>query len=224
MRRKQIIRGSLAAALVALALTGAAQAATINVTIGNNFFNPEAPPPIDVGDMVVWTNPVTRIHRVDFPDFTSGPMSQNETFEHVFGEAGTFPYICSLHNGMDGTITVTAPPGTVPALRISNAAVREGNRGARPMRFTVTLSEPVSNAVSFRLRTVEGTARAPRDYAARNVIVTLQAGVTRRVVTVWVRGDRRDERRERFTVRLSQPVGAQFGDATGLGTIRDNDP
>ena len=40
------------------------------------------------------------------------------------------------------------------------------------MRFTVSLSEPVTYAVSFRLRTVEGTAKAPRDYAARNFIVT----------------------------------------------------
>lgn len=45
-------------------------------------------------------------------EFVSPTLSQNQSYEHVFGKAGTFHYFCSFHGtsttGMHGTITVGA--------------------------------------------------------------------------------------------------------------------
>lgn len=39
--------------------------------------------------------------------FDSGSLSQGETFEFTFTEAGEFEYFCSIHPEMTGSITVT---------------------------------------------------------------------------------------------------------------------
>jgi plastocyanin len=45
-------------------------------------------------------------HNVTFND---GPASANQssgTFQRLFANAGSFPFQCTIHNGMTGTITV----------------------------------------------------------------------------------------------------------------------
>ncbi|HKH84035.1 MAG TPA: plastocyanin/azurin family copper-binding protein [Gemmatimonadales bacterium] len=39
--------------------------------------------------------------------FTSGNLAPDLTFEHTFTAPGTYPYHCSIHPTMKGTITVT---------------------------------------------------------------------------------------------------------------------
>ena len=39
----------------------------------------------------------------------SGFLDQGQKFSFTFKEPGTFAYFCALHNGMQGTITVTEP-------------------------------------------------------------------------------------------------------------------
>jgi plastocyanin len=43
----------------------------------------------------------------DIVSFSSGNITPRGTFEHTFGTAGTYPYHCSIHPTMRGTITVT---------------------------------------------------------------------------------------------------------------------
>lgn len=40
---------------------------------------------------------------------------------------------------------------------------------------------------------------------------------------IRIKGDRRDERNEKFRVVLRNPVAATIADGIGVGTIRDND-
>jgi plastocyanin len=61
----------------------------------------------------VWTNNDGFAHTVtagtrDNPAdlFDSGNVEAGETFEFTFDEPGTYEYFCSLHPGMDGTVTV----------------------------------------------------------------------------------------------------------------------
>ena len=46
-------------------------------------------------------------HSVSFADgTTSGNRGANATFTRTFPSAGTFSYNCTLHSGMNGTVTV----------------------------------------------------------------------------------------------------------------------
>jgi plastocyanin len=71
-------------------------------------FNP-AEVTIAAGDTVTWTNNDSVGHDVTGDAFESGEaggLGQGDTFEHTFEEAGTFDYVCTVHPGMEGTVTV----------------------------------------------------------------------------------------------------------------------
>jgi plastocyanin len=64
---------------------------------------------VAVGDTVTWTNNDSVGHDVTGDDFESGEaggLGNGDTFEHTFEEAGTFDYVCTVHPGMEGTVTV----------------------------------------------------------------------------------------------------------------------
>ena len=87
--------------------TGMAQ--TYDVDIQNMAFEP-ASLTIAAGDTVTWTNRMGLPHTVapdngEFPG--SGPLGQDQTFSHVFEDAGTVNYHCEIHNFMKGTVTAT---------------------------------------------------------------------------------------------------------------------
>jgi plastocyanin len=63
------------------------------------------------GGKVVWTNNDSVGHNVTKkdgpgPDFGSDTLNQGDTFEQTFDTAGKINYICTIHPGQDGTITV----------------------------------------------------------------------------------------------------------------------
>ena len=71
-------------------------------------FNP-AEVTVKAGDTVTWVNNDTVGHDVTGDDFKSGDagaMQNGDTFEHTFDAAGTFDYVCSVHPGMEGSVTV----------------------------------------------------------------------------------------------------------------------
>jgi plastocyanin len=64
---------------------------------------------IDVGETVTWVfGPVS--HDVVFSQIAGAPanieISVNRNVSRTFPAAGVFPYECSLHSGMTGTISV----------------------------------------------------------------------------------------------------------------------
>ena len=77
-----------------------------------------APPPIfipssitvAVGGTVTWrnTSPAGAHHNVTSTTglFQSPDFDPGQTFEQVFPEAGIFPYRCTIHAGMVGTVVV----------------------------------------------------------------------------------------------------------------------
>jgi plastocyanin len=71
-------------------------------------FNP-AEVTVSAGDTVTWTNDDTVGHDVTGDGFKSGDpgaMQNGDTFEHTFDKAGTFDYVCTVHPGMEGSVTV----------------------------------------------------------------------------------------------------------------------
>jgi plastocyanin len=80
---------------------------TNEVFMNNSQFTP-ASMTISVGTTVKWTNKESATHTVisDTGIFTSGDLDKDQSFSFTFNNAGTFPYHCSKHANMTGSITV----------------------------------------------------------------------------------------------------------------------
>ena len=63
-----------------------------------------------VGQKIVWTNNERVPHNVtakEGADFASDTMQEGDTFDYTPAKAGTIDYVCTIHPGQDGKITVT---------------------------------------------------------------------------------------------------------------------
>ena len=109
-------------------------------------------------------------------------------------------------------------------MSIGNAAVVEGNAGQRSLRFTVSLSNAATRAVSVKYATKAGsTAAAGSDFVTKSGTATIPQGSTSTMVTIAVKGDTTIEPNETFTVKLSSPSGGLLGRAIGTGTVLNDD-
>lgn len=63
---------------------------------------------VPVGTKVTWKFDDSAQHTVSADDksFVSPAMSNGQTFSYTFTKAGTFQYICSIHQYMKGTVVV----------------------------------------------------------------------------------------------------------------------
>ena len=88
----------------------AASGETVTVDMKNIKFVPENVT-VKAGTTVKWTNSDTPPHTVtksDGPgaDFDSGSIDPGGTFEQTFEDKGTIDYVCTIHPGQKGSITV----------------------------------------------------------------------------------------------------------------------
>jgi plastocyanin len=99
---------ALAIALAGLAVLAApAQADSVFVFTGASSFQP-ANLDVLVGDNVIWRNDSVKTHNVksEAEGFNSGRIAPRTAANHVFATAGSFPYVCTIHDGMTGEIGV----------------------------------------------------------------------------------------------------------------------
>lgn len=75
--------------------------------LGNAGFGAN-PLTVAVGTTVTWTNNDSIPHDTiaDGGQWSSPILNPGQTFQFRFATAGTFPYRCTLHPGMVGTVTV----------------------------------------------------------------------------------------------------------------------
>ncbi len=75
---------------------------------GSNSFSPN-PVEVKVGETVTWINDDSGRHTVTSKDgvFESELMGKGQSFSYTFDKAGEYPYFCSPHPGMVGTVVVT---------------------------------------------------------------------------------------------------------------------
>jgi plastocyanin len=119
MRRPALM---LAAAALAAALAlagcggdegGGGAAATpvagvTQVAANDNRFSPGAIQ-VPAGTAVTWRFEDRFVpHDVKGDGFASGKPKRKGSFTHTFDRPGTYPYRCTLHDGMDGRVVVTA--------------------------------------------------------------------------------------------------------------------
>jgi len=91
--------------------TGASSSSggAVAIDMKNIKFAPESQT-VAVGQKVTWTNQDTVDHNVtanEGADFKSDNFGQGGTYSFTPNKAGTIKYACTLHPGMDGTLTVT---------------------------------------------------------------------------------------------------------------------
>lgn len=61
---------------------------------------------IVTGQTVTWRNEGTEQHDITGSDWHSGPLDPGYTYRLTFGIAGTYPYRCSIHLDMTGSVIV----------------------------------------------------------------------------------------------------------------------
>ena len=110
-----------------------------------------------------------------------------------------------------------------PAISIGNVTKTE-NFENNLFNFQVTLSAPSPQEVEVDWSTLAGSATAPGDFTpVAGQTVTFAPGETTEAATVTVAGDLVEELDETMSVELATPVDATIDDATGLGTIVNDD-
>ena len=75
---------------------------------GSDSFSPN-PVEVKVGETVTWINDDSGRHTVTSKDgvFDSEMMGKGQSFSFSFDKVGEYPYFCSPHPGMVGTLVVT---------------------------------------------------------------------------------------------------------------------
>jgi chitinase len=152
----------------------------------------------------------------------SVPAGSSVSFGFI-ASPGTAPAGYVLNGEPVGT---TAPPPAVelPAASVADVAITEGHSGQAELVFQVTLSKASAVPVTLAYATQAGTATAGSDFLAASGTVTFAPGETSKAIAVQVIGDTLFEPIESFTLVLSSAVGATLAKATGLATIRNDDP
>jgi len=117
MLRKTVwILGLLSTVMVAVILLSAAssysstktpQPTTAEVKVDNFSFGP-ATLTVAVGTTVTWTNRDDIPHTIVSTEkiFKSKVLDTDEKFSFTFDKAGTYPYFCSIHPKMTGSVVV----------------------------------------------------------------------------------------------------------------------
>jgi outer membrane protein assembly factor BamB len=118
---------------------------------------------------------------------------------------------------------VTIEDSDPPLVSIADTSVDEGDSGTTTASFTVTLSYASPTPASVNWTTVAGSAVPGSDFEAASGSVSFDPPQASATVQVTVNGDTLDEGDETFQVVLSNPVGANPGDMTAVGTIKNDD-
>jgi plastocyanin len=119
MKRNVCIAGLTAALTLGIGTLGASRksavtraqekTSTMEVKIDNFSFGPGTIT-VAVGTAVTWTNrddiPHTVVSTDDPKAFKSKVLDTDEKFSFTFAKPGTYPYFCSVHPKMTGTVVV----------------------------------------------------------------------------------------------------------------------
>ncbi len=125
-----------------------------------------------------------------------------------------------------GSITVLVDdlftPGVAPVnLFIGDVTVAES---AGTAVFPVRLPLPAADPISVDYQTESGTAIEGADFEGVSGTLVIPAGSSLASISVPIKADGIAETNETFTVRLSNPHGANIATGVGTGTILDSDP
>jgi plastocyanin len=172
-----------AAAVLALAVTGASQpasTATKAVAIKATGFQP-ATVTIATGDAVKWTNRDTKTHQIvaNNGSFASAVIKPGNGYTHVFKAAGTFRYHDALHPALTGKVVVKGPPpavtigATAPILTYGQSTHISGAVSSGRSGETVTIwAQPYGQASYVQVARLLTTTNGVWDLVVRPTLLT----------------------------------------------------
>ncbi len=134
----------------------------------------------------------------------------------------SFTYVAN--DGVSDSAPVTTVTlNVVPTVSVNDKAVTEGNSGEKDLTFTLTLSAPSASEVVVNYKTSNNTAGEGDYVVVPFGQVTFAVGETTKDVVVKVKGDTKVETDETFFLKLTGVTNASLGDASGTGTIVNDD-
>lgn len=165
--------------------------------------------------------------------FADGETTETITVD-VRGDTAVEPdedFTVVLSNASDDAlITAASAGGTIlnddrPAVSVGDASIAEGDPGdASRLVFDLSLDQPGVREVRVDLVTAAGgTASEGGDFLPASETVVFPPGRTGASVEVEILEDTEIEPDETVSVRLVSPVNADLGQASGTGTILDDD-
>lgn len=184
----------------------------------------------------------------DSADFTATPQTGTVSFADgetsrtvtvsVAGDTSfesNETFLVNLTNAVGATISDAQGQGTITnddtapssTLSINDVTMTEGNSGVTNMVFTVTRTGSTSGAVGVDWVIDFGANSASHQdmsTAALSGTISFADGQSTATITVPIDGDTTVEPNETFIVGLTNPTGgATISDATGTGTITNDD-
>ncbi len=150
---------------------------------------------------------------VEVPIVDDVDIEGDETFDVTLGNL-------SIGTLLDAVGTATITDNDTPRLGIDDVTVDEA---AGTAVFTVTRAGLTGPEVTVDFATSDATASAGADYTAATGQLVLAPSAASGTIPVSVLEDALIEGDELFNVTLSNPVNGILVDATGLGTILDNE-
>ncbi len=167
---------------------------------------------------VGWTDPQFSADVDGYPVVTARRVSSDHTVirDRRPGNDGA---LVSWGNAME----IGSAGPFLPRVKIGDATVSEGNRGTTSLKLPVTLSWATDQTATVKYATADGTAQTKSDYTATSGALTIPAGQTQGTIPVSIKGDRKREPNETFTVELSNAVSATFYTWRATVTILNDD-
>jgi hypothetical protein len=138
----------------------------------------------------------------------------------VDNRSGNYAALQSTYDVVD---IGSAEPPLPPSLKVLDGSVLEVDKGTNRLDLTVTLSRINSDMVTVNYTTASGTALVNKDYCATSGTLAFSPGQTQGTISVAIKGDRKREGDETFSVRLSGAVSATIDDGVATATILNDD-
>lgn len=86
--------------------TGGTTGTADNTIVAKDFAFSPSTLDVSVGDTVTFTNEDSAAHDIEIDGQNLGRISNGESVTWTADAAGTFPYVCTIHPSMKGTIVV----------------------------------------------------------------------------------------------------------------------
>jgi hypothetical protein len=145
-------------------------------------------------------------------------------------EGGNETFTVKISAPNNATIVTDTGTGTIqdgdtaPTFAIGDVTQVETNGGTTTFNFTVTKTGSTALDSVITYSTNPGTATSPSDFTAvTGGTITILAANSTGTIAISVNGDTAYEANETFTVDASNVTNGSFTDASGLGTITNDD-
>jgi len=131
--------------------------------------------------------------------------------------------ICSASLTLAGCDIFDKDDDTQPIeITVTSASVAEGKLGTSTLSFEVSVT-PDDQVRQVVARTLDGSAVADSDYVPLISLVTIPAGESSQTIAITILGDEDFETDETFMLHVTAADGAWTDEATGIGTINNDD-